>query len=214
MSVAQILNLKTGRISDSAIPEDLEVNKISFSGGDNDDQVRIGLTGDVDGDASIAIGKDSSTSAGSCVAIGLEATSTGTGGVSIGTEANSAEDSLALGAKAKATAENSIAIGHEATANYGSQLVIQTNSESAIAPDDSRKGVYTDAIGEVSPTNNDYLVRYNPDRQELFLKKDSNTVFDFGSYVEIIMGQLATEDPQNQGQLWNDDGTMKISAGS
>ena len=278
MSIAQILNLNTGQISNSSVPEDLEVNRLSFSGGE-ENSVRVGVTDDIDGMASVGIAYQSTTSGDHSVAIGHSSASASRGvcvghsgvvsdekgvaigdsantasgvaigassnadesgvsvgadaqavkhgvavghqahvsgnyGVSIGAETKAGLDAIAIGSAAEAEETDSIAIGHKAKTSYESQLVIKTKGSNDLAPIDTRKGLYTDAIAPVTPTNNDYLVRYNPDRQELFLKKDSNTVFDFGSYVEIIMGQLATEDPQNQGQLWNDDGTMKISAGS
>ena len=111
------------------------------------------------------------------MAVGELSKSTGTGGVAIGAGSSASEDAVAVGDLSNAV-EKCVAIGDKAGANFKSQLVIQTDSESNIAPIDTRTGLYTDSIDSVAAAAaNDYRINYNSDRKELFME-NSNTNYN------------------------------------
>lgn len=56
-----------------------------------------------------------------------------------------------------------------------------------------------------------YTLTIVTENDDIVLKPDADIVFDEGG--AIMMPNLPTSDPTNEGQLWNDSGTPKISAG-
>ena len=172
--------------------------------------VSIGRSCVVSGENGVAFGNSAAASE-SGVAVG-ENTNSDSKGVAVGAAAQSANSGVAVGVFSNAAIENSIAIGNTAVTNFGSQLVIQTNSGSEIAPVDTRKGLYTDAVDSVASAANDYRINYNSDRKELFMVAGSNTNYNI-QQVAVLMPNLPTSDPSNAGQLWNSAGDLKISSG-
>ena len=224
MAVSQIFD--ENYISNSFLNPEMEVSKITFSG--TDDQVRLGMTEQVEGSRAVAVGAESSTSADSTIAIGDRSSATGTGGVAVGVETVSDEHGLALGSKAKSTGENSIACGHETEANHSNCIVLsndgqKTNhanqiilSTSNIFPTNTASGVYITDIRNRQSSAYRNLV-YNTMSGELFYESESGgEQFHHDSGI-VILKNLPTEDPDNEGQLWQDsanDFVLKVSQGS
>ena len=185
------------------------------------------------GPQSIAMGYDIGAQANG-VSIGYQAgagsQSTNTGGVFIGWHTNYFGNSN--------PADYAIAIGHEAGAVYpGVGSVALGKSAGA-----GSSGDYTVAIGykanDTSNFNNTIMIKadgssaYNSTAQYDIdirtsaagsLTYDTTNDWTFGAGVTmtdlvasgatVVFNNLPTVDPVNAGQLWNDAGTMKISAG-
>jgi hypothetical protein len=140
------------------------------------------------GNYAIAIGSGASMSdAGSeSVALGASSNATGSRATAIGVSTDATGlFSVALGDEAQATARNAIAIGKEAFATSDYSVTIRTSAAGSLTYD----------------TTNDWTFGAGV------------TMTDLTASGAVIFSNLPVIDPVNAGQLWNDNGTLKVSAG-
>jgi hypothetical protein len=112
--------------------------------------------------------------------------------------------SIGLGYKANASGSGSIAIGSGgfsgATASGSDTIAI---GKDANATSTSGIDIRTSAAGSLTyDTTNDWTFGAGVTMIDLV-----------ASGATVVFSNLPTTDPVNAGQLWNDAGTMKISAG-
>ena len=144
-------------------------------------------------DNSIMIGRETGeVGAGSySVGIGTEALGigAGAGSVAIGyfaSKSSAGSNSVAVGRQASATGDNAIAIGNTVTATTADAVTIGSSVAGRMTYD----------------TTNDWTFGAGVTMTDLV-----------ASGATVVFNNLPTVDPVNAGQLWNDAGTMKISAG-
>lgn len=177
-------------------------------------KVEIGQLANASGGFSVALGYGSTASGPASYAIG-DATASGSNAIAfVDNAVASASLAIAIGQRAEATHINTIALGNEADAkgNYG------------IAIGDNAAATATDtlAIGKSASasTNNAIDIRTSAAGS---LTYDTTNDWTFGAGVTmtdltasgatVVFSNLPTTDPVNAGQLWNDGGTLKVSAG-
>ena len=188
------------------------------------------LTNDANVSATVAVGYDagktrqeSSTVAigykagetdqlNSATAVGFQAgnTSQGVSSVAIGRDAaftGQATNSVAIGRAAgyENQGTRSIAIGRQAGAlNQGANNIILNATSGALdRTDQFGIDIRTSAAGSLTyDTTNDWTFGAGVTMTDLT-----------ASGATVVFSNLPTTDPVNAGQLWNDAGTMKISAG-
>lgn len=161
----------------------------------------------------VAIGENASTDLSSLqsetIAIGYNAGRTNMGhyAVAIGSGAsisNAGQMSIGLGYKAKSSGYAAIAIG---SGGFSGAKATGTNSiaigEDANATTQYGIDIRTSAAGSLTyDTTNDWTFGAGVTMTDLV-----------ASGATVVFNNLPTVDPVNAGQLWNDAGTMKISAG-
>ena len=116
---------------------------------------------------------------------------------------------------------------HDGSANTGLFTNWPDNSQVTLGSSRDLRLYHTgtDSIIETTGTG-DFYIRQSTDDKDLILQSDNGSggVMDYvlldGSDVstaiktiKVLMPNLPTSDPVNAGQLWNDNGTLKISAG-
>ena len=143
-------------------------------------------------DNSIMIGRETGeVGAGSySVGIGTEALGigAGAGSVAIGyfaSKSSAGSNSVAVGRQTSATGDNAIAIGNTVTATTADAVTIGSSVAGRMTYD----------------TTNDWTFGAGV------------TMTDLTASGVVIFSALPTADPVNAGQLWNDGGTLKVSAG-
>ena len=172
--------------------------------------VSIGRSGVVSAENGVAVGNGANTSSG--VAVG-HSSNAAEGSAAFGADCTAAKSCAAFGHSSNAAVENSIAIGNTAVTNFGSQLVIQTNNSSAIAPAASRKGLYTDAIDSVAADtvdNKDFRINYNSNRKELFMVAGSDTNYNIKQAVVLMPSLPTSTSGLTAGQLWRDAANSNV----
>jgi hypothetical protein len=156
----------------------------------NTDGIAIGSNTEVKGAQGISIGQNAEASASS-VAIGTNSS------ITTGTE------TTAVGPFAGGTGSASLALGRGAKANANNTIVLAaTGGNSAVA---TQYGIdiRTSAAGSLTyNTTNDWTFGAGVTMTDLT-----------ASGATVVFSNLPTTDPLNAGQLWNDLGTLKISAG-
>ena len=127
------------------------------------------------------------------VAIGSGASSSSAGQMSIGLGYNAkstGSESIAIGSGgingAQAAGSNAIAIGGDANASSNDAIDIRTSAAGSLTYD----------------TTNDWTFGAGVTMTDLT-----------ASGATVVFSNLPTTDPVNAGQLWNDNGTLKVSAG-
>ena len=188
------------------------------------------LTNDANVSATVAVGYDagktrqeSSTVAigykagetdqlNSATAVGYQAGNTSQGGssVAIGRDAaftGQATNSVAIGRAAgyENQGTRSIAIGRQAGAlNQGDNNIILNATSAALdRTDQFGIDIRTSAAGSLTyDTTNDWTFGAGVTMTDLT-----------ASGATVVFSNLPTTDPVNAGQLWNDNGTLKVSAG-
>jgi hypothetical protein len=144
-------------------------------------------------DNSIMIGRETGEVGASSysVGIGTEALgiNAGAGSVAIGyfaSKSSAGSNSVAVGRQTSATGDNAIAIGNTVTATTADAVTIGSSVAGRMTYD----------------TTNDWTFGAGVTMTDLT-----------ATGATVVFNNLPTVDPVNAGQLWNDAGTMKISAG-
>ena len=141
------------------------------------------------------------------VSIGTEANqyNAGAGSVAIGYRASqngSGAEGISIGKNTRAGGDKTIVIGAETSTTDDNAIAIGFNSESYLNGQYS-VALATSAAGSLTyNTTNDWTFGAGVTMTDLV-----------ASGATVVFNNLPTVDPVNAGQLWNDAGTMKISAG-
>ena len=174
--------------------------------GSGTNSVAVGINAEATADYAVSIG-DNATVLNPAVigiAIGRNTSVTtpgGVGGVAIGSGASvSDNDTLAIGRNTVASAADATAIGPNTTAS-GLRSIAIGNNVTAITDDAVTIG--SSVAGRVTyDTTNDWTFGAGVTMTDLT-----------ASGATVVFSNLPTTDPVNAGQLWNDGGTLKVSAG-
>lgn len=176
----------------------------------------------------VEIGQLANASGGFSVALGYGADATGTASFAIGDATASSSNALAIVDNAVASASLAIAIGQRAEATHINTIALGNEADAkgnyGIAIGDNAAATATDtlAIGKSASasTNNAIDIRTSAAGS---LTYDTTNDWTFGAGVTmtdltasgatVVFSNLPTTDPVNAGQLWNDSGTLKVSAG-
>ena len=168
--------------------------------------IAIGINAEGDNNA-VAIGISTET-ANSSVSIGRSANSR-TQGVAVGMTTETASSATAIGYNAKAgnntfgTGSFSVAVGKDAYSQYDHSLHINSAANLGTGPS---------AVGGIVIESTLGRLEYSAAADWVF--NAGVTMTDLvASGATVVFNNLPTVDPVNAGQLWNDAGTMKISAG-
>ena len=196
----------------------ITIGRDARAAGDN--SVTVGINGIASSDNSVAVGINAETTADYSVAIGDNATVSnpavigiaigrntsvttpgGVGGVAIGSGASvSDNDTLAIGRNTVASAADATAIGPNTTASGLRSIAIGNN---VTASTDDAVTIGSSVAGRLTyDTTNDWTFGAGVTMTDLT-----------ASGATVVFSNLPTTDPLNAGQLWNDLGTLKISAG-
>lgn len=156
--------------------------------------------------AGTAVGNDarvgSSQGGNNGVAVGTNARVEKNAGTAIGPYAyvKNGDNATAVGMQANAWGVSALALGHGATATSSNTIAIGTNTS---ASTQYEIDIRTSAAGSLTyDTTNDWTFGAGVTMTDLV-----------ASGATVVFNNLPTVDPVNAGQLWNDAGTMKISAG-
>jgi len=184
-------------------------------------QVVIGPTATSNGQFNVAIGRNAKvqSSRTSGTAVGNDArvgsSQGGNNGVAIGTGAvverdagtsigpnattKNGSNATAVGMQANAWGASALALGHGASATTSNTIAIGSNTDAS-----TQYGIdiRTSAAGSLTyDTTNDWTFGAGV------------TMTDLTASGAVIFSNLPVIDPVNAGQLWNDNGTLKVSAG-
>ena len=188
----------------SAGSNSVAVGRQSSATGDN--TVAAGIDAEAAADYAVSIGDNATVSHPAVIGIAIGrntsvTTPGGVGGVAIGSGASvSDNDTLAIGRNTVASAADATAIGPNTTAS-GLRSIAIGNNVAAITDDAVTIG--SSVAGRVTyDTTNDWTFGAGVTMTDLV-----------ASGATVVFNNLPTVDPVNAGQLWNDAGTMKISAG-
>ena len=156
--------------------------------------------------AGTAVGNDarvgSSQGGNNGVAVGTNARVERNAGTAIGPNAyvKNGDNATAVGMQANAWGASALALGHGANATSSNTIAIGTNTS---ASTQYEIDIRTSAAGSLTyDTTNDWTFGAGVTMTNLV-----------ASGATVVFNNLPTVDPVNAGQLWNDAGTMKISAG-
>lgn len=163
--------------------------------------VAIGSSADASGTGSVSVGPDTQASGNFNTAIGRQATTSGSKSLALGYSSSAGNLGIALGDAA--SGQRSIAIGALASAPATGALHINANYNSGVGP--------TADGGLVIETASARL-EYSADSDWTFGAGVTMTDLT-ASGATVIFNNLPVIDPVNAGQLWNDNGTLKVSAG-
>ena len=168
--------------------------------------IAIGINAEGDNNA-VAIGISTET-ASSSVSIGRSAISR-VQGVAVGMSTETASSATAIGYNAKAgnntfgTGAFSVAVGKDAYSQYDHSMHINSAANLGTGPS---------AVGGIVIESTLGRLEYSAATDWVF--SAGVTMTDLvASGATVVFSNLPTTDPVNAGQLWNDAGTMKISAG-
>jgi hypothetical protein len=184
--------------------------------------IAIGKDADAKGDFNVAIGDTALANGNTSVALGYNAKTGGSSQVAIGDGAGSATDtsshatmigpnsgalcgqySSALGYLSRASGNNAIAIGARTRADGLNSIQISATGVQRIISNQYDIDIRTSAAGSLTyDTTNDWTFGAGVTMTDLT-----------ASGATVVFSNLPTTDPLNAGQLWNDLGTLKISAG-
>ena len=189
--------------------------------------VAIGNTANANGTDIISIGSSAGAGASKSSPYGICIGATA-GGKGFLTEAIMIGKSAGYASLASQAGEKSIAIGSNAGVGSGSNTI----SLGEYAGYWNTQGNYTNnaifinasgSTGQVRKIQDHYAIdiRTNDSDGHLWFSKDSDWNFGSGvtmtdltaSGATVVFSDLPTTDPVNAGQLWNDNGTLKVSAG-
>lgn len=181
---------------------------VGYRAGQNNsglNSVAVGINAVATANYAVSIGDNATVSNPAVIGIAIGrntsvTTPGGTGGVAIGSGASvSDNDTLAIGRNTVASAADATAIGPNTTAS-GLRSIAIGNNVTAITDDAVTIG--SSVAGRVTyDTTNDWTFGAGV------------TMTDLTSSGVVIFSALPTTDPVNAGQLWNDAGTLKVSAG-
>ena len=160
-------------------------------------------------DNSIMIGRETGefSPVSYAIGIGTEAlqNSAGNGSVAIGYRASyagSGPESISIGKNTRAGGDKTIVIGAETSTADDNAIAIGFNAESYLNGQYS-VALATSAAGSLTyDTTNDWTFGAGVTMTDLT-----------ASGATVVFSNLPTTDPVNAGQLWNDNGTLKVSAG-
>ena len=169
-----------------AIGRNAKVQSSRASGTAVGNDARVGSS--QGGNNGVAIGVGAVVERDAGTSIGPYATTkNGSNGVAVGMQANAwGASALALGHGASATTSNTIAIGSNTNASTQYGIDIRTSAAGSLTYD----------------TTNDWTFGAGVTMTDLT-----------ASGATVIFSNLPVIDPVNAGQLWNDNGTLKVSAG-
>ena len=182
---------------------------VGYRAGQNnsgDNSVAVGINAEATADYAVSIGDNATVSNPAVIGIAIGrntsvTTPGGVGGIAIGSGASvSADDTLAIGRNTVASASDATAIGPNTTAS-GLRSIAIGNNVTAITDDAVTIG--SSVAGRVTyDTTNDWTFGAGVTMTDLT-----------ASGATVVFSNLPTTDPVNAGQLWNDNGTLKVSAG-
>ena len=182
---------------------------VGYRAGQNnsgDNSVAVGINAKATADYAVSIGDNATVSHPAVIGIAIGrntsvTTPGGVGGVAIGSGASvSDNDTLAIGRNTVASAADATAIGPNTTAS-GLRSIAIGNNVTAITDDAVTIG--SSVAGRVTyDTTNDWTFGAGVTMTDLT-----------ASGATVVFSNLPTIDPVNAGQLWNDNGTLKVSAG-
>ena len=162
--------------------------------------VAIGSSADASGTGSVSVGPNTQASGNFNTAIGRQATTSGSNSLALGYSSSAGNLGIALGDAA--SGQRSIAIGALASATNNGALHINANYNSGVGP----------------TADGGLVIETSAARLEYSAASDWTfgagvTMTDLTASGVVIFSALPTTDPVNAGQLWNDGGTLKVSAG-
>ena len=182
---------------------------VGYRAGQNnsgDNSVAVGINAEATADYAVSIVDNATVSHPAVIGIAIGrntsvTTPGGVGGVAIGSGASvSDNDTLAIGRNTVASAADATAIGPNTTAS-GLRSIAIGNNVTAITDDAVTIG--SSVAGRVTyDTTNDWTFGAGVTMTDLT-----------ASGATVVFSNLPTIDPVNAGQLWNDNGTLKVSAG-
>jgi hypothetical protein len=109
------------------------------------------------------------------------------------------------------TSTNSLALGNGAESTADDQVILQSGGNHTIdAP--QNPGFYVIPLQNTSSTDGFMEVRYNPNTSEFRIVSGTGNAILHES-GNVTFKNLPTSDPGSEGQVWNDQGTLKISSG-
>ena len=163
--------------------------------------VAIGSSADASGTGSVSVGPNTQASGNFNTAIGRQATTSGSNSLALGYSSSAGNLGIALGDAA--SGQRSIAIGALASATNNGALHINANYNSGVGPTaDGGLVIETSAARLEYSAASDWTFGAGVTMTDLT-----------ASGATVVFSNLPTTDPVNAGQLWNDLGTLKISAG-
>jgi len=191
----------------------------------------IGHNAKAQGTFSSAYGRDTNASAQYGLALGYGAQATGSNAKGIGGNATgnysvavgstaSGVGTISMGYSASAAGTSSVALGNDATTASNAQYGIAIGKNAGA---DTSQTIHINATGQTTnqpQTAYGIAIETSPYGS---LTYDTTNDWTFGAGVTmtdltasgatVVFSNLPTADPVNAGQLWNDNGTLKISAG-
>ena len=219
-----------GRSATSSQADTIAMGTSSVASGSR--SVAIGNGTDATGGSSVALGNSAQALATNAIAIGVSADTnvnadgiaigsntevSGAQGISIGQTAEASQASVAIGSNASvttgtestaigpfagATGNASLALGRGAKANANNTIALAATGANSTVATQYGIDIRTSAAGSLTyDTTNDWTFGAGV------------TMTDLTSSGVVIFSALPTADPVNAGQLWNDGGTLKVSAG-
>lgn len=188
----------------------------------NFNSTALGYNAQVSGSEAVALGSGSNSVGNASVAIGYNAKTGGSSQIAIGDGAGSTTDasshavmigpnagalcgqfSSALGYFAQASGGNAVAIGARTRADGLNSIQISATGVQRIISTQYEIDIRTSAAGSLTyDTTNDWTFGAGVTMTDLT-----------ASGATVVFSNLPTTDPVNAGQLWNDAGTLKVSAG-
>jgi hypothetical protein len=179
----------------------------------------------------VVIGSGASGAANNSVIVGHDATSSGPWAVVIGDQAEGiGTETVAIGNNTVGGSGRGVAIGDGANTASGTVEAIAVGNDAvgansyaiAIGGDANASGLRSIAIGNnVTAITDDAVTIGSSVAGRLTYDTTNDWTFGAGvtmtdltaSGATVVFSNLPTTDPLNAGQLWNDLGTLKISAG-
>ena len=220
-----------GRSATSSQADTIAMGTSSVASGSR--SVAIGNGTDATGGSSVALGNSAQALATNAIAIGLSADTnvnadgiaigsntevTGSQGIAIGQTAAASQASVAIGSNASvttgtestaigpfagATGNDSLALGRGAKANANNTIALAATGANSTVATQFGIDIRTSAAGSLTyDTTNDWTFGAGVTMTDLV-----------ASGATVVFSNLPTADPVNAGQLWNDGGTLKVSAG-
>ena len=192
--------------------------------------ITIGRDARAAGANSVSVGQNSEASQADMVVIGPNATGGAQNAVIIGHEATASGSwAVVIGDQAEGTGTETVAIGNNTLGGAGRGVAIGDGASTAngtvqaIAIGNDASTTVSDAIaiGDNSSVTSQFGIDIRTSAAGS-LTYDTTNDWTFGAGVTmtdltasgaVIFSNLPTTDPVNAGQLWNDGGTLKVSAG-
>lgn len=192
--------------------------------------ITIGRDARAAGANSVSVGQNSEASQADMVVIGPNATGGAQNAVIIGHEATASGSwAVVIGDQAEGTGTETVAIGNNTLGGAGRGVAIGDGASTAngtvqaIAIGNDASTTVSDAIaiGDNSSVTSQFGIDIRTSAAGSLTYDTTNdwtfgagvTMTDLTSSGVVIFSALPTTDPVNAGQLWNDSGTLKVSAG-